>query len=115
MRTETRAIGNVLVVRLSGELDLGTAPEFRGRVEEELDARPDVTCMFLVLRDVTFIDSSGLGVILGRYKRLRARGGSLVAVSPSPQVRKVFELSGLATIIPVCETEDEAWARASGV
>lgn len=115
MRTETRAVGNVLVVRLSGELDLGTAPEFRAKVEEELDARPDITSMLLVLRDVTFIDSSGLGVILGRYKRLRAHGGRLIAVSPSPQVRKVFELSGLISIIPVCETEDEAWTRASGV
>ncbi len=115
MRTETRPIGNVLVVRLSGELDLNTAPEFRAAVEEELDARPDINAIFLVLSDVTFIDSSGLGVILGRYKRLRAHGGRLIAVAPSPQVRKVFDLSGLASIIPVRETEDEGWALASGV
>ncbi|NLG79384.1 MAG: anti-sigma factor antagonist [Firmicutes bacterium] len=115
MRTETRAIGNVLVVRLSGELDLGTAPEFRAKLEEELDAKPDITRIFLVLRDVTFIDSSGLGAILGRYRRLRAHGGGLFAIAPSPQVRKVFDLSGLTSIIPVYETEDEAWARASGV
>ncbi|MGE5573332.1 MAG: anti-sigma factor antagonist [Bacillota bacterium] len=115
MRTETRVIGNVLVVHLSGELDLGTAPEFRAKVEEELDEKPDIISIFLVLRDVTFIDSSGLGVILGRYKRLRTHGGGLVAVAPSPQVRKVFELSGLTSIIPVCESEDDAWARASGV
>ncbi|MGE5588356.1 MAG: anti-sigma factor antagonist [Clostridia bacterium] len=115
MRIETRAIGNVLVVHLSGELDLGTAPDFRAKVEEELGARPEVTSILLVLRDVTFIDSSGLGAILGRYKRLRAHGGRVIAVSPSPQVRKVFELSGLVNIIPVCDTEDEAWTRASGV
>lgn len=115
MRVSTRPIGSVLVVYVSGELDLNTAPDFRAAVEEQLDARPDLANIVLVLRDVTFIDSSGLGVILGRYKRLRAHGGRLVAVSPSPHARKVFELSGLSSIIPVSETEDEAWTWMSGV
>ncbi|MEW6227711.1 MAG: anti-sigma factor antagonist [Bacillota bacterium] len=115
MRVDTRSIGSVLVVYVSGELDLNTAPVFRAAVEEQLDARPDLANIVLVLRDVTFIDSSGLGVILGRYKRLRAHGGKIVAVAPSLHVRKVFELSGLTNIIPVSETEDEAWAWMSGV
>ncbi len=115
MRTDARVVGSVLVVHVFGELDLNTAPDFRATVEEQLDARPDLVDMILVLRDVTFIDSSGLGAILGRYKRLRAHGGRIVAAAPSPQARKVFDLSGLASIIPVCNTEDEAWARVSGV
>ncbi len=115
MRTDTRVVGSVLVVYVSGELDLNTAPGFRTAVEEQLDLRPETAHILLVLRDVTFIDSSGLGVILGRYRRVRAHGGRLVAVAPSPKVRKVFDLSGLAAIIPVFETEDEAWASLSGV
>ena len=67
------------------------------------------------MRYVTFIDSSGLGVILGRYKRLRPHGGNVIVAAPSPQARKALELSGLAGIIPICDTEDEAWAKAVGV
>jgi len=115
MRTETRVIGGVLVAHISGELDLNTAPSFRRAVENELDANPGVENIVLILRDVTFIDSSGLGVILGRYKRLRSHGGRVIAAAPSPLVRRAFELSGLASIIPICETEDEAWTQAAGV
>ncbi len=115
MKTEARVIGCVLVVNIRGELDLNTAPSFRSIVEQQLDANPGVKDILLMMCDVTFIDSSGLGAILGRYKRLRPHGGSVIAVAPSPQARKVLELSGLAGIIPICDTEDEAWAKAVGV
>lgn len=115
MKTEVRVIGRVLVVSISGELDLNTAPSFREAVEKQLDTNPDITDILLIMRDVTFIDSSGLGVILGRYKRLRPHGGNVVIAGPSQQVRKALELSGLAGIISICDTEDEAWAKAVGV
>jgi stage II sporulation protein AA (anti-sigma F factor antagonist) len=115
MKTEVRVIGRVLIVHIRGELDLNTAPSFRSVVEQQLDANPDVTNILLVMSDVDFIDSSGLGVILGRYKRLRSHGGNVIVVAPSPQARKVLELSGLAGIIPICDTEDEAWAKSVGV
>jgi stage II sporulation protein AA (anti-sigma F factor antagonist) len=115
METEVRVIGRVLVVGIWGELDLNTAPSFRSAVEEQLDANPDITDILLMMQEVTFIDSSGLGVILGRYKRLRPHGGNVIVVAPSPQARRALELSGLAGVIPICDTEDEAWAKAVGV
>ncbi|HXL05063.1 MAG TPA: anti-sigma factor antagonist [Bacillota bacterium] len=115
METEVRVIGRVLVVGIWGELDLNTAPSFRSAVEEQLDANPDITDILLMMQEVTFIDSSGLGVILGRYKRLRPHGGNVIVVAPSPQARRALELSGLASVIPICDTEDEAWAKAVGV
>ncbi|HHX25853.1 MAG TPA: anti-sigma factor antagonist [Firmicutes bacterium] len=115
MKIDVRVIGRVLVVDILGELDLNTAPSFRDVVEEQLDANPDINDILLVMRYVTFIDSSGLGVILGRYKRLRPHGGNVIVAAPSPQARKALELSGLAGIIPICDTEDEAWAKAVGV
>jgi stage II sporulation protein AA (anti-sigma F factor antagonist) len=115
MKTEVRVIGRVLVVGIWGELDLNTAPSFRSAVEEQLDANPDVIDILLMMSNVTFIDSSGLGVILGRHKRLNAHGGNVIVASPSLQARKALELSGLAGVIPICDTEDEAWAKARGV
>ena len=60
MRIEVRVIGRVLVVNIRGELDLNTAPTFRSVVEQQLDANPDVENILLMMRDVVFIDSSGL-------------------------------------------------------
>ena len=115
MKLDVRVIGRVLVAGIFGELDLNTAPSFRDAVEKQLDANPDINDILLVMRDVAFIDSSGLGVILGRYKRLKPHGGNVIVAAPSPQARKALELSGLAGIIPICNTEDEAWAKAQGV
>lgn len=115
MKTEVRVIGRVLVVGIFGELDLNTAPSFRSAVEEQLDTNPDITDILLMMQGVTFIDSSGLGVILGRYKRLRPHGGNVIVAAPSSQARRALELSGLAGVIPICDTEDDAWARTVGV
>lgn len=115
MKINVRVIGRVLVVELFGELDLNTAPRFRDVVEGELHSNPTINHILLLMRGVTFIDSSGLGVILGRYKKLRPHGGSVIIVAPSLQARKALELSGLAGIISICSTEDEAWVKAVGV
>ncbi|MDD3749356.1 MAG: anti-sigma factor antagonist [Firmicutes bacterium] len=112
MKINVRVIGRVLVVELFGELDLNTAPRFRDVVEGELHSNPAINHILLLMRGVTFIDSSGLGVILGRYKKLRPHGGSVIIVAPSLQARKALELSGLAGIISICSTEDEAWVKA---
>ncbi|NLS44349.1 MAG: anti-sigma factor antagonist [Firmicutes bacterium] len=115
MKVKTRIVGNVLVVNVLGELDLNTAPNFRSAIEKELGPNPDITDILLIMKDITFMDSSGLGVILGSHKRLNAYGGEIIIAAPSPQVRKVFELSGLIRVISVYGTEDEAWAKVVGV
>jgi len=48
---------------------------------------------------VTFMDSSGIGVIVGRYKQISARGGKIMAIRVKPQVDKIFEISGLKKIL----------------
>ena len=53
-----------------------------------------------------FMDSSGLGVILGRYRTLRLRGGTVALMHLSPQVKRVYDLSGMARIIPVIREEE---------
>lgn len=97
----------VLIVRVEGELDMHVTDEFRQAVDNAIDAS-GVKNVILSLKGVTFIDSSGLGVILGRYKRISAQGGKLHAANIQPQVKRIFELSGLKTIMALHNNETEA-------
>lgn len=112
MQMTSRATPRALFVRIEGELDLHTAPEFKQRIEAELGAEPGRRVLVLVLSDVGFIDSSGLGALLAQYKALTERGGRLVLVDPRPAVRRVLQFSGLLRMLDVVETEEKAllWA-----
>ncbi len=107
MNISTQIRQGILVVRVEGELDMHVADEFRNKIDEALETG-DVRHVVLSLKGVTFVDSSGLGAILGRYKKISANGGQLLAANIRPQVARVFELSGLLKIIRTFGTEAEA-------
>ena len=98
--------GDVLLVRLTGELDQCSAAGIRRDMDALLE---DVRVRHLVLdlADMPFMDSSGLGVILGRYRTLQLRGGTVALMHLSPQVKRVYDLSGMARIIPVIEEKED--------
>ncbi|WP_126427422.1 anti-sigma F factor antagonist [Brevibacillus marinus] len=98
---------DVLVVRLQGELDHHTANELRTKVDEAL-ANADIRHMVLSLKDLVFMDSSGIGVILGRYKQISARSGEMVVCSINPTIQRICEMSGLFKVIKFRESEAEA-------
>ncbi len=101
--------GNVLIARLHGELDMRVADEMRAALETALD-QSGATHIVFDLSDVSFIDSSGLGVILGRYRRISDRGGKMAFVGVEPAVRRVLELSGVLRISS--EYDDDMQAAA---
>lgn len=107
MEISTKYRGNVLVVTLKGELDHHTADGLRQVVEKELD-KDIAQHLLLNLSQLKFMDSSGLGVILGRYRRLSAQGGKMATCSLHPHVERLYELAGLPKIIPVYPTEEAA-------
>ncbi|TCL64210.1 SpoIIAA-like anti-anti-sigma regulatory factor [Hydrogenispora ethanolica] len=111
MVIETERIGTNLVVELDGELDLETSPAFRTVVEDRLTQYDTIKHLILDLKKVNFIDSSGLGVILGRFKRLSQQGGKLSAINVSPPIRRIFELSGLLKIMDIYENRQQALDR----
>lgn len=87
-------------VVVTGDLDARTAPRLRESLVEL--ARGGDTQVTLDLRGLKFIDSCGLGVILGGHKQLVLGGGrGLVVVAPSRPIRKVLELTGLSHLIEV--------------
>ena len=108
MIIETERIGSNLIVTISGELDLETSAAFRETVEEKLNHYDSIKHLILDLQKVNFIDSSGLGVILGRFKRLNQQGGRLSAINVSDQIRRIFQLSGLLKIMDIYENRNRA-------
>jgi stage II sporulation protein AA (anti-sigma F factor antagonist) len=97
----------VLLVRVEGELDMHVATEFRETVDHALELS-GVKHVLFNLEAVKFIDSSGLGVLLGRYKKISGLGGIMSATQIQPQVLQIFELSGLLKIIKLYHSEKEA-------
>lgn len=100
-------IGAVLLIRLEGELDHHTAEKLRHEVEEQFTKHPLKHIVFN-LEQLSFMDSSGLGVILGRYKLVKSLGGEMVVCAISPAVKRLFEMSGLFKIVRLEENEKYA-------
>ncbi|MFD1707086.1 anti-sigma F factor antagonist [Siminovitchia sediminis] len=101
---------DVLCIRLSGELDHHTSEDLRSRITEAIE-KHDIMHLVLNLEKLTFMDSSGLGVILGRYKQIKMRQGEMVVCSISPPVKRLFEMSGLFKIIRLESSEKFALER----
>lgn len=97
----------VLCIRLSGELDHHAAEELREKVTDKI-ATNQIKHIVLNLENLTFMDSSGLGVILGRYKQIKASEGEMVVCAISPSVKRLFDMSGLFKIIRLEEDEVKA-------
>ena len=99
--------GSVLVAALEGELDHHEAIYVRQVIDKELDKMAKPQLLF-DLRDLTFMDSSGLGVILGRYKKIQARQGEIAIANVPSSVTRLFEMSGLHKIMRLYDSRTEA-------
>ncbi len=97
-------------ISVHGELDLSTAPELEGPLEETLEG--DQGSVLIDLSQCEFIDSTGIALIVRAWQRLDSgeNGRALVICSHNEQVRRVLEITGLELSIPVHETRDEALA-----
>jgi len=86
-------------VRLLGELDMSTAPHLRDElVRVSTEGAQLVT---VDLADLTFIDSTGLSVLINALKRLRQQGGDMALRSPTPSTRRVLEITGLTEVFAI--------------
>lgn len=94
--------GDRLMVRLAGELDHCCAQSVR----RELDALISGTSARMLILDFTalqFMDSSGIGVILGRYRLMRDKGGQMAVIHMNPHIARIFHMSGLDRVIQVLD------------
>lgn len=96
-----------LIVHLIGELDHHSAEEVRVKIDDRIE-RDNITKVILDFSKVTFMDSSGIGAVVGRYKKVAAKGGKICVADVNSSVNRVFELSGLFKIIKKFDNVDEA-------
>lgn len=92
------AAGGVLL-RLQGELDTATATELRQALVDELEKGP--AALTIDLAELSFIDSSGIGVLVGAGRRARDSGCSFVLQSPGRSVRKALQLTGVDRLMDI--------------
>jgi anti-sigma B factor antagonist len=97
------------VVTATGEIDVETAGSLSDSVTEALAQAPRV---LLDLSAVTFIDSTGLGVLVRAHRAAEARGGFFAVVHPTPQNRKLVRVLGLDQLLHVYDTHEQALADA---
>jgi anti-sigma B factor antagonist len=97
------------VLGVNGEVDVYTAPRLREKIVE-LVSKGHYQIV-VDLENVDFLDSTGLGVLVGGLKRARSHDGDLALVCMQPRILKVFEITGLTKVFSIFGTVDEALAR----
>ncbi len=92
--------GEVLTARLCGELDHHGAVAVRTHIDSET-ARLCPRCLVLDLSALDFMDSSGLGLVMGRYALMQKRGGEFIVRGANERVLKIFHLAGLERMVNI--------------
>jgi anti-sigma B factor antagonist len=103
---EIQTTSDVPVVRLTGELDIDQAVRVREHLDKVIDA--GTVRLVIDLSDVSYIDSTGLGMLVAVHKRLIAEQGFYVLTVPRASQRKVFEITGLSTVLVIVESLEDA-------
>lgn len=96
-----------LIIKLSGELDHHSAEEVRTKIDDRIEKNNSIK-VIMDFSNVSFMDSSGIGVVIGRYKKVSMKKGILCIVDAKESVKRVFDLSGLFKIIKLYNNVEEA-------
>ncbi len=102
----TRSVSDHTVLEIGGEIDVYTAPRLRECLTELVHGED--AHIVVDLSGVDFLDSTGLGVLVGAHRRLRAGGGSLALVCPHERLLKIFRITGLDSVLHILDSVDAA-------
>ncbi len=94
------------ILDIEGEIDVYTSTQLKETIVSTMAEGAKFVVMNL--SKVEYLDSTGLGVLIGALKHLRERQGNLVIVSPSMRITRIFEITGLYKIFTIYQTEEEA-------
>jgi len=111
LKTESRVAENVSVLKIGGEIELSNAAQLREALMGAAEAGH--AGLVVDLAGVSFIDSTGIGVLVGALKRAREHGSTFVLAGAQRRVRRVFEITGLLGVFALAETVQDAIAQAS--
>jgi anti-sigma B factor antagonist len=103
---ETRHTDDVTIVSVGGEIDVYTAPKLRDKVTELVGEGHYQ--LVIDMENVEFLDSTGLGVLVGGLKKVRAHDGSMEIVCNQDRLLKIFRITGLAKVFTIHDSEAAA-------
>ncbi len=95
---QINSVGKDLIVKIDGDIDHHVSSQIKEKVEREFEFSNAENIIF-DFSDVNFMDSSGIGMIIGRYKMLQKTGGKVYIANVKPQLESIIEISGLRKII----------------
>ena len=102
LRIDTSSSNESTTLAVSGEIDIDTVDLLRGAITEALQA--GARNLLIDLNQICYLDSAGLGVLVGAYKRLGASRGSLTVRCAEPRVLRLFAITGLKGVLHIDET-----------
>ncbi len=104
---EMKITGTSLIVKVSGELDDHVSISLRQRIDDIL-LRKDIKSIIFDFTSLTMMDSAGIGLIIGRFRTIKGRGGEVVIVTGDSPAKKILKMSGLLKIFKAYDTIDSA-------
>ena len=106
MECEISLTDNTILAVLDGEIDHHTAKMIREEIDSQIE---NSLCKTLIIdfSDVSFMDSSGIGLIMGRYKLMKQRQGEVKIKNPSPNTLRVLKLAGMDRLTKIERNEDK--------
>lgn len=110
MQVNFEMVDQNLFVKLAGELDHHSAEDIRDKIDKQIDKNEAKNIIF-DLADVHFMDSSGIGVVIGRYKKVQRKGGQAAVIHMNSRIESIFKMSGLFHIIQKFENKKQALER----
>lgn len=102
MKVEYNTADKQLLLKITEEIDHHTCEKIRKRADYEIEIHIPKKVIF-DFQEVTFMDSSGIGMLIGRYKMVSMFGGKMTIINLKPSVKKILEMSGVLKLIPVEE------------
>ncbi len=99
--------GNILIVEIMGDIDHHTCHMLREETDRNFEEMRGKHILFS-FQGVEFMDSSGIGVLIGRYKQIKGLGGRVAVAGAGEKIREIFRISALDKLIPAFRTKEDA-------
>ncbi len=107
IKVETRSLeANIQAVDVHGEIDVYTSPKVKETIHSLIEKGH--YNLIINLEGVRYIDSTGLGVLIGALKKVREHNGRILLICTNPQIKKIFNLTGLVKIFEIFPDEEQA-------
>lgn len=105
MNVTIESSGNLMIVYLTGELDHHSAADIRDKIDTAISCKQP-THLILDFKNVSFMDSSGIGLVMGRFRLMQNHHGSVEIRNVTTQTKKIMELAGLGRIAIINERKE---------